>query len=176
MLTASQLVLAQSPISSLIPTVGNTVTVKLDDTNYVTWNFQMELLLRGHGVLGFVDGSMPCPAQFTSAAENHTVSDAYQVWKIHDNALMILKTATLSSSAISYVIGNQSSCEMWLNLKERFASISRTSIFQMKTDLQNIKKGPKSVDQYLKKINDSRDQLSVVGVNISDEVKPYLIH
>lgn len=118
MLTASQLVLAQSPISSLIPTVGNTMTVKLDDTNYVTWNFQMELLLRSHGVLGFVDGSMPCPAQFTSAAENRTVSDAYQVWKIHGNALMILKTATLSSSAISYVIGSQSARELWLNLKE----------------------------------------------------------
>ncbi|KAL6288526.1 hypothetical protein ACE6H2_006036 [Prunus campanulata] len=129
----------------------------------------MELLLRGHGVLGFVDGSMPCPAQFTSAAENHTVSDAYQVWKIHDNALMILITATLSFSAISFVIGSQSSREMWLNLKERFASISRTSIFQMKTDLQNIKKGPESIDQYLQKIKDSRDQLSAVGVDISDE-------
>ncbi|KAI5316598.1 hypothetical protein L3X38_036305 [Prunus dulcis] len=129
----------------------------------------MELLLRGHGILGFVDGSMPHPAQFTSAAENRTVSDAYQVWKIHDNALMILITATLSSSAISYVIGSQSSCEMWLNLKERFACISRTSIFQMKADLQNLKKGPKSIDEYLQKIKDSKDQLSAVGVDISDE-------
>ncbi|VVA14807.1 PREDICTED: LOW QUALITY PROTEIN [Prunus dulcis] len=58
---------------------------------------------------------------------------------------------------------------MWMNLKERFANVTRTSIFQMKTDLQNMKKGLESIDQYLQKIKDSRDQLSAVGVLISDE-------
>lgn len=37
--------LTQLPIASLIPSVGNIVTVKLDDSNYVNSNFQMELLL-----------------------------------------------------------------------------------------------------------------------------------
>ncbi|CAB4293719.1 unnamed protein product [Prunus armeniaca] len=169
MVTATQLALPQSPISSLIPSVGNNVTVKLDDTNYVTWNFQMELLLSGHGILGFVDVSTPCPDQFTGADANHTISDAYQVWKIHDKALMILLIATLPSSAISYAIGSHTSREIWLNLKERFASVSRTSIFQMKTNIQNIKIGPESIDHYLQKIKDSRDQLSAAGVDISDE-------
>lgn len=102
----------------------------------------MDLLLSGHGVLGFVDGSMPCTDQFTGADANRSISDVCQVWKIHDKALMILITATLSSSAISCVIGCHTSRDMWLNLKERFASVSRTSTFQLKTDLQNINKGP----------------------------------
>lgn len=34
---------------------------------------------------------------------------------------------------------------------------------------QNIKKGPKSLDQYLQRIRDFRDQLAVVGVTIFDE-------
>jgi hypothetical protein len=33
------------------------MTVKLDDTNYLTWHFQMKILLESHGILGFVDGS-----------------------------------------------------------------------------------------------------------------------
>lgn len=58
---------------------------------------------------------------------------------------------------------------MGTNLKERFSNMTRTSIFQMKIDLQNIKNGPESIDVYLQPIKDCRDQLAVVGVLISDE-------
>jgi len=57
MVTTSQLQIIQSPITSLLPTVSTAVTVKLDDTNYLIWNFQMQILLESHGILGFVDGT-----------------------------------------------------------------------------------------------------------------------
>ncbi|KAM1553006.1 hypothetical protein PS1_005782 [Malus domestica] len=136
----------------------------------------MQLLQEGNGIVGFVNGSIPCPAQFDDSASddetvenNPHVSDAYQVWKIHDKALMTLISATLSSSALSCIIGCQSSNEMWMNFRERFSSVTRTSIVQLKIDLQNIKKGPESVDVYLQRIKESRDQLAAAGVTISDE-------
>ncbi|KAM1094496.1 hypothetical protein ACFX15_009136 [Malus domestica] len=58
---------------------------------------------------------------------------------------------------------------MWTNLRERFAINTRTSIVQFKIDLQNIKKGLESIDKYLQRIKDSRDQLAAVGVPISDK-------
>ncbi|KAM2049345.1 hypothetical protein ACFX1T_007770 [Malus domestica] len=134
MVTVAQLTLTQSPISSLIPSVGNTVIVNLDDSNYVTWNFQMELLLDGNGILGFVNGYISYPNKYVdSESENETVknppviNDAYTVWRIHDKALMTLIIATLSTAALSCVIGCQSSREMWINLKERFSNMTRTS-------------------------------------------------
>lgn len=172
MVTSAQLALTQSPISSLIPSVGNIVTVKLDDPNYVTWNFQMELLLDGNGIRGFVDGSIPCPPKFTeSDSEGEivedipVVSDAYKIWTIDDKALMTLVTATLSTTALSCVIG----CLIWTNLRARFPNLTRSSIVQLKIDLQNIKKGPKSIDDYLKRIKDDRDQLAAAGVVMCDE-------
>lgn len=74
MVTPAQLMLTQSPISFLILSVGNTVTVKLNDSNYVTGNFQMELLLDGNGIRGFVDGSILCPTKFVPV-----ISYAYKV-------------------------------------------------------------------------------------------------
>ncbi|TQD79912.1 hypothetical protein C1H46_034544 [Malus baccata] len=104
MVTSAQLALTQPPISSLIPSVGNTVTVKLDDCNFVTWKFQLELLLDGNGILGFIDGFIPCPVNSesdTGTVVNDTaMSDAYKIWKIHDKALMTLITATLSTTAL----------------------------------------------------------------------------
>lgn len=61
MVIVAQLQILQSPITSLISTVCTCATIKLDDTNYLIWNFQMQLLLKGHIVMGVVDGSNPCP-------------------------------------------------------------------------------------------------------------------
>lgn len=167
MVTFVELALTQSPISLLIPSVGNTVTVKLDDYNYVTWKFQLELLLNENRILGFLDGSIPYPhnSEFdTKTVVNEiAMSDAYKIQKIHDKALMTLIIATLS-----YVIRCTCSKQKWTNLCERFTNMTRTNIVQMKIDLQNIKKGYESIDDYLQRIKDARDQLATVGVAISD--------
>jgi len=67
---------------------------------------------------------------------------------MHDQALMHLLIATLSSIAISYVIGF-SAHDMWIQLKDRFSTVTKARIFQMKSELQNIKKGSEPVSHYL---------------------------
>ena len=80
---------------------------------------------------------------------------------MHDHALMQLLIATLSSTAISYV--------MWVQLKDRFSTVTKASIFQMKNELQTIKNGSKIVSQYLQRIKDARDHLSIVGISFKDD-------
>ncbi|KAI5335768.1 hypothetical protein L3X38_025902 [Prunus dulcis] len=82
---------------------------------------------------------------------------------------MTLITATLSPSAILCVIGCSTFNATWVNLRKRFASVNKASIFQLKRDLHNIKKGSETIDQYLQKIKDVRDQLSAVGFEILDD-------
>ena len=144
MVTASQLQLLQSPITALISSLPTSVNVKLDDSNYLNWHFQMQLLLESNGIMGFVDGYVPCPARCTSQSANFGVdvsnsstsgdSDEYLVWMMHDRALMQLITATLSPVAMSYAIGSTSSRDLWTRLREQFSTISRTNIFQMKSE------------------------------------------
>ncbi|CAN6714913.1 unnamed protein product [Malus baccata var. baccata] len=177
MVIANQLQILQSPITNLISSVSNSVTVKLDDSNYLQWQFQMQLMLEGYGIMGFVDGTTLCLQFSTSGSPNSatisvpsiTETDEYKIWKMHDRALMQLLTATLSSSAISCVIGNTSSRDLWIRLQEQFSTVSRTSIFQMKVDLQNVKKGSDSVSLYLQRIKAARDYLATAGVVFADE-------
>lgn len=82
---------------------------------------------------------------------------------------MTLISATLSPSALSCIIRCKSSQEMWTNLLETYSTVTCTSIVQLKIDLQNIKKGSESIDQYLQMIKDSRDQVAAAGVLISNE-------
>ena len=113
----------------------------------------MQILLESHGILGTVDGSKQCPNQFNTDSDLEGVEyDEYQVWKMHDRALMQLLIATLSSTAISYVIGCVSANDMWIQLKDRFSTVTKACIFQMKSELQNIKKGSEPVSHYLQKL------------------------
>jgi len=88
---------------------------------------------------------------------------------MHDRALMQLLIATLSSTAISYVIGCVSAHDMWIQLKDRFSTVTKARIFQMKSELQNINKGSEPVSHYLQKIKDARDHVSAAGVSFEDD-------
>jgi len=115
MVTSSQLQIIQSPITSLLPAISTAITVKFDDTNYLIWQFQMKILLQSHGIPGFVYDSRKCPSQFDTDSDIEGVEfDDHKIWKMHNRALMQLLIATLSSTAISYVIGCISSHDMWI--------------------------------------------------------------
>ncbi|KAM2051246.1 hypothetical protein EV2_033591 [Malus domestica] len=60
MVTTSQLQLLQSPITALVSSISTSMNVKLDDSNYLNWHFQMKLLLESNRILRFVDGTHPC--------------------------------------------------------------------------------------------------------------------
>jgi hypothetical protein len=46
-------------VTALIPSISTSVNVKLDDSNYLNWNFQLQLLLESNGIMGYVDGLLP---------------------------------------------------------------------------------------------------------------------
>ncbi|KFL89552.1 hypothetical protein AmDm5_1575 [Acetobacter malorum] len=170
MITAAHLQLVQSPITNLVPNVSTSVTVKLDDTNYLVWHYQLRLLLESHGILGFVDGSKLCPSRFVDEPDKEGVeTENYQIWKLHDRALMQLIIDTLSPTAMSCIIGCTSAHEIWINLRDRFSTVTKASIFQMKLELQNIQKGSESISKYFQRIKDVRDHLSAAGVSFDDD-------
>lgn len=121
-------------------------------------------MLESNGIMGFVDGSNPCPAITVSAesginscdSSTSVECDELLVWKMHDRAVMLLFTVTLYSVAISCVIGSTGAINLWVCLHERFSTVSKTSIFQLKSDLQTIKKWADSVTQYLQWIKEAR--------------------
>ncbi|KAJ6434811.1 hypothetical protein OIU84_000116 [Salix udensis] len=138
----------------------------------------MQLLLESNNIFGFVDGSHQCPpSTITGESGTHALNssssvvsyDEILIWKMHDRVVMQLIIATLSTVAMSCAIGSNSSMDLWIRLKEQFSIVSKTSIFQMKSNLQNIRKGTDSVSQYLLKIKEARDYLSAAGVYFADE-------
>ncbi|KAM5580016.1 hypothetical protein ABKV19_009651 [Rosa sericea] len=145
--------------------------ILLDATNYPTWLFRMESFLRGQNLFGFVDGSTPCPQQFVLASDGstNTISVDYITWKTQDQSIVNMMGQTLSVVAMTCAVGSKSAQDLWTRLKLKFADANKQNILQLKSNLQNVKKGNDDIETYLDKIKAAKDALETVGVAIDDE-------
>uniref|UniRef100_A0A2N9HAK4 Reverse transcriptase Ty1/copia-type domain-containing protein n=1 Tax=Fagus sylvatica TaxID=28930 RepID=A0A2N9HAK4_FAGSY len=156
----------------LLSNFSNYVTVKLDHTNYLMWKFQVTGILDAYSLLDHLEDPTPCPSKWLlgqNGIETPEANPLYLQWKTRDKTLFSLLSSTLSPSAISLVMGQTTASGIWKVIINRYTSISRSSIVNLKRELHSIKKNSDSVTQYLHKIKDARDRLVSVGVFIDDE-------
>ena len=84
-------------------------------------------------------------------------------------------SSTLSPSAISLVMGQTSASCIWKIIVNRYTSVSRSNIVNLKRELNSIKKNSDSVIDYLQKIKEARNKLVSVGVHIDDEEMLHIV-
>ncbi|CAN6560859.1 unnamed protein product [Malus baccata var. baccata] len=133
------------------------ITVKLQEDNFVKWNYQFSSVLRGYDLFDFFTGESQCPPKYCITPEGGK-----------DLALLSLLIATLSDEVMDHVIGCKTAQEAWESLQERFASISVVRINQLKSEFHTAKKGSESVDKFLLRLKVIKDQLVAAGERITE--------
>ena len=162
---------APSPLL-LLSNMSNLMSIKLDYTNYIPWKHQLITILEAYSLVEHIDGPTSQPGQFLLDAQGHlttNVNPEFQTWKVKDKALLSLINSTLTPQVFSLVVGNTTSREVWNTLEWRSTSTSRANILNLKLELQSLKKGSNSVNNFLQKIKIARDKLLVVGVVVDNE-------
>ncbi|KAL0015469.1 hypothetical protein SO802_002538 [Lithocarpus litseifolius] len=99
----------------------------------------------------------------------------FLIWKSKEKALLTFMSSTLTPTILALTVGCSSALEVWKVLENRFSSISRSHVMNLKGELHNIKKGADLVDLYLQKIKVVRDKLLAVGVIMDDEELLHII-
>lgn len=87
---------------------------------------------------------------------------------MNDQTIMIWINATVSEDMLPYVVGFSNTYDLWNNLARRFANISHSQIIQLKTQLQQVKKGTQTITDYLHSINIISDKLAAPGSLVAD--------
>ncbi|CAL2254023.1 unnamed protein product [Prunus armeniaca] len=67
------------------------------------------------------------------------------------------------------MIRSKTTFEAWMNLTDRYATVSSACVNLLKTKLQTAKKGTDSIEKFLLHLKHVRDQLAVVGISISND-------
>lgn len=174
-------VFAGSTSSGLISisTMGQMVTVKLNRDNHLLWKAQVVPILRGHQVLGYVDGSYPAPPKSVreSDADGAPMVDnvAYTAWYTQDQLILSALLSTLSPEVLARTLGLASSAAVWSAIERMFSSHSRTKVTHIRRQLALIQKDMSMADYY-GRVKALGDQLAAIGSALSDdEMTTYLL-
>ncbi|XP_050124989.1 uncharacterized protein LOC126602198 isoform X1 [Malus sylvestris] len=147
------------------------LTIKLKDDNFAKWSFQFVSVIKGYKLFGHFDGTYVCPPKFVTHTDlgiTKEVTQAFIDWESTDIALLSLLLATFSDEAMEYVLGCKTAADAWTNLVDRFASVSKSRVNHLKTELHTIQKGIDMIDKFLLRLKNIRDQLNAAGEFISD--------
>lgn len=146
-------------LAFLVSNFTSLVNIKLDSSNYLLWKPQVENVMSANGFLGYLDSSILCPSAQTRNANGETSANPeYASWKLIDSQLLSCLTATLSSTTLPYVLGLHSSNQVWSSLSNRYNSISRTHVHEIRNSLYNHKKTT-TMDAYLDEIKEFAQKL-----------------
>ena len=128
----------------LLSNMSNMMTVKLDNANYIVWKHQITMVLETYSLYELLEEPQLIPEKFLkdlSGSYTTIVNPDFLIWKSKEKALLTFISSTLSPSVLALTVGCASAIEVWKVLENRFSSVSRSHIMNLKSELHNLRKG-----------------------------------
>jgi len=139
---------------------------------YIVWKHQITIVLETYSLFELIEEPQLIPNKYLkdlSGAYTNIVNLDFLIWKSKEKALLTFLSSTFSPSILALTVGCSLALEVWKVLENRFLSISKSHVMNLRGELHNLKKGADSVDLYMLKIKVARDKLLPVGVIVDDE-------
>jgi hypothetical protein len=115
------------------------VTPLLNGSNYLAWSRSMRRALGAKNKLAFVDGTLPIPdLQDLNRSAWERCNHLIHSWIINSVTEQIAQT----------LVFHENCFDVWQDLQERFSKIDRIRIATIRSSINNLKQGSKSVLDY----------------------------
>ncbi|GAU19342.1 hypothetical protein TSUD_336290 [Trifolium subterraneum] len=167
--SGAHLNLPQTSKDSAKSGLTHSLTIKLDEKNYLLWNQQVNGVITAHDLHRFIVNPQ-IPIQFASDADRvaDRTSDEYRQWIFKDQTLFTWLLSTLSDSVLPRVLGCKHAFQVWDQIHKYFHSVLQARARQLRSELKNTKKASRSVGEYLLRIKSIVNSLLAVGDLVSD--------
>ena len=129
--------------------VAAQLPLKLTSLNYFSWRTQFNSLFYGLDLLGFLDGSTPCPAPTLVNNGVPSPNLAYTLWMRQDQLILHDILVFISEIAVPMVSSAKTRNEAWARLDQLCAKKSCTHIIYLKDKLSLITRGTKTVAKFM---------------------------
>ncbi|VFQ82169.1 unnamed protein product [Cuscuta campestris] len=138
-----------SGVKLLLRSLHNLIPEKLTETNYPAWSLNVETALSANLLLGWIDGHEATPAPTISKNDKTVPNPEYTSWSIVDTQIRACLLAVISPSVHKHARGFTTSTALWDALAARYNSVSTAHIYQLRDKLHTLRKGTKTMTQYL---------------------------
>ncbi|GAV90443.1 UBN2_3 domain-containing protein [Cephalotus follicularis] len=155
--------------------VGNFVTIKLTQNNFLLWETQILSLIESQDLLGFITCQIPAPArEIQGTNEQRVTNPDYISWRKTDRLVKAWITETLSEEVLGHAVRTETSQNLWTVLTKAFSQTSEAREFELHSKMQYHRKtDTMSIADYLNGFKLIFDQLHSIGKPISDQRKSF---
>lgn len=154
--------------------VGNFVSLKLTNQNFLLWEMQLLSLIECHDLEGFVNGEVAMPEKELEAKDKtKSVNPDYTSWIKTDRLVKAWIIGTLSEEALGLAVGHKTARDVWKALHDAFAMNTQARKFELDNKLRKMEKNDMSVDEYLRGFKQICDELSAIGNPLDNDTKVF---
>ncbi|MCO5550333.1 hypothetical protein L7F22_003817 [Adiantum nelumboides] len=144
------------------------VSEKLDSNNFPTWRFWMTNFLLGKSYWDYIEGENDeapgCPEENATPKEKKALKN----WKQGKSKVMYWLSMSVSHSMVGYLESTPSPTIAWKSLENLNEDHTRVKKLQLKTELNTLKQGNMSINDYATKIKTITNSLQSIGVIVDD--------
>ncbi|KAK1613214.1 hypothetical protein QYE76_036887 [Lolium multiflorum] len=155
-----------------VVTIASSITMRLTSENYLFWRAQVSPLLRSHLLMGYVDGTLPCPNPHVvvplAGGMHHAPNPAHQHWTQQDQAILSGFVSSMTEGVLGMIMFSSTSREAWETLSGAFASTSIARSSAIRQEMAELKKGNKTVNAYFHQMKALSDSLTSIGEPLRD--------
>ncbi|CAN0838449.1 Retrovirus-related Pol polyprotein from transposon RE1, partial [Linum grandiflorum] len=159
------------------PADNNLVTInpvanlplKLTSSNFPSWRSQVETLLMGLDLLGFLDGTSAAPARTITQEGVAVPNPSFVHWFRQDKLILHALRCSVSESIYTYVTAAKSTHEAWNILEKLYASKSKSRVMNLKDKMTREKQGDRDVATYLHAMKTIAAELALVEAPVHDD-------
>jgi hypothetical protein len=126
------------------------ISPKFNGSNYLAWSRSMQRALGAKNKLPFINGFLPVP-------DDDDLNK--NAWERCNHLVQSWLIASLSDSIAQTVVFHNTAFDVWQDLKERFSKVDRIRIANLRSSINNLKQGSKSVLEYFTELNALSEEL-----------------
>ncbi|KAG8492112.1 hypothetical protein CXB51_015664 [Gossypium anomalum] len=110
-------------------------------TSFPQYEQQIRLILRGYGLLGFLDGTLTAPPRFVQSPDGALVTNpSASIFDQQDNLLTSWLLSTISSSFLSLFTDVRTAGDVWIMANNLFAVDTTAKQSQLRHELYSLQK------------------------------------
>ncbi|XP_019241721.1 PREDICTED: uncharacterized protein LOC109221718, partial [Nicotiana attenuata] len=169
-----------NPSDSIIPVTntnylvqfnpGSQLPLKLTGPiNFVNWKAQVEYLMLGHDIYGYLDGTMTTPPKTVTVNNSEEPNPKYKLRFRQDQLIRNALMASVDTKITSAITKTSTSKQAWDSLHNLYANKSHTRVLSLRNSLATVKKNSRSMTEYLREIRNVADELATAGAPILDD-------
>nr|CAD1831690.1 unnamed protein product [Ananas comosus var. bracteatus] len=144
--------------------IKDLVPIDLDSMSFLSWKHLIIPVLSMYHLKGHIDGSESAPPPTVTDSDNKEVPNPeYTKWVEEDMLILSWINTTLHKESIPLLYDVTSAKHAWDLLNKHFFDRSSARANYFRNQLNNLRKGTLSAEEYMQKIKFFSDSLSAIG-------------